>query len=55
MPVLFGGELDDAGLTIVVNVAVLAGAYAVTSYGIVPMMRWALVRMVVQIGDTLRL
>ncbi|HSG78298.1 MAG TPA: hypothetical protein VLD62_01865 [Acidimicrobiia bacterium] len=55
VPILFGGELDHAGLVVLANVGVLAATYLVTSYGLVPMSRWALVRMVGQIGDTLRL
>jgi hypothetical protein len=55
LPLLFGGELDEAGFVIVANLVILAVIYLMTSYGIVPMTRWATVRLFVEIGETLRL
>lgn len=55
IPIIFGGEFDDALWIILGNLALLAVVYVVTSYGLVPMSRWAVVRLFVQLGDTLRL
>ena len=55
LPLLFGGELDEAAFVAGANLLILGVVYLATSYGIVPMARWATVRLFVQIGDTLRL
>jgi hypothetical protein len=52
LPALFGShQLVDTTGTIAINLAILAGAYVVTSYGLVPMTRWALAQTVRQLGD----
>ncbi len=55
LPAVFGGQVGDAGVVAIANAALLGAVYVVTSYGIVPMTRWAGVRLVVQLGDTLKL
>jgi len=41
IPLLFGGQWRSAIGTAVLNVALLGAIYVVTSYGVVPMTRWA--------------
>jgi hypothetical protein len=55
LPIVFGGEVGDAGWTVLANLTILGAVYVITSYGLVPMSRWAAGRLVVQLGDTLRL
>lgn len=50
-PVLFGGRLGQGMLAAAVGGGVLVVVYLVTSYGMVPMTRWALGRAVRQAGD----
>ena len=44
LPLLFGGDLRGAAAAVVGNAVTLAVVYVVTSYGIVPMLRWAVVQ-----------
>lgn len=55
LPAIFGGQFADAMVVAGVNLALIGVVYAVTSYGLVPMSRWAVVRLVVQLGDTFKL
>ena len=55
LPIVFGGEVGDAGWTVLGNLAILGAVYVITSYGLVPMSRWAAGRLIVQFGETLRL
>ncbi|HEX6312725.1 MAG TPA: hypothetical protein VF152_14010 [Acidimicrobiia bacterium] len=41
IPLVFGGQWRSAVVTALVNVGLLAAIYVVTSYGLVPMTRWA--------------
>lgn len=41
LPVVFGGDLASAAGAVVGNAVLLAVAYVVTSYGLIPMLRWA--------------
>jgi hypothetical protein len=41
IPLLFGGQLGSAATTALANAVLLSGIYLVTSYGLVPMTRWA--------------
>ena len=50
LPLIFGGQQRSALVTGLVNVTVLAGIYLVTSYGLIPMTRWALGQTGRQIG-----
>src|SRR5690606_37240267 len=55
LPLLFGGQIGAAAVTAATNLAVLAVVYLVTSYGLVPMTRWALGRTIQQLGAVLGL
>ena len=55
LPVLFGGQVRSAGATAAGNVALLGVIYLVTSYGLVPLTRWALGQTIRQIGTVLDL
>lgn len=55
LPAVFGGQVRDALWVAGANLVLVAGIYLVTSYGLVPMTRWAAVRLVRQLGDTLTL
>ena len=53
LPLVFGGDLPSAAAAVVGNAILLALVYVVTSYGIVPMVRWSLgqtARHVVAVG-----
>jgi len=50
LPLLFGGQFGAALATLLGNLAVLGAVYLVTSYGIIPMTRWALGQMFRQLG-----
>lgn len=49
LPLVFGGQLVSAAVTAGGNLALLGVIYAVTSYGLVPMTRWAAVRLTRQL------
>ncbi len=61
LPALFAGlgttnaVVEDAGFMVIVNVLLLAGAYVVTSWGLVPMVRSSLVQLGRQIGQIMTL
>ena len=51
LPLVFGGQWASALTTMLANAALLGLIYVVTSYGLLPMTRWALGRMVRQFTD----
>lgn len=56
LPVLFTSDrLVDGTSTVIGNLLILAVTYVVTSYGLVPMTRWAIGQMFRQLGDLLNL
>jgi hypothetical protein len=55
VPLLIGGELGSAAATIAGNLALLGVIYLGTSYGIIPILRWATARIARQLGSTLGL
>ncbi|MEO6988338.1 MAG: hypothetical protein ABI239_06795 [Aquihabitans sp.] len=55
LPLLFGGQVGAAAITLLGNLVVLAVIYVVTSYGLIPMTRWALGRTIQQLGAVLGL
>lgn len=50
LPLIFGGQVSSMAAVAGFNLAILGLVYVVTSYGIVPMIRWASVQTVRQIG-----
>jgi len=55
LPLAFGGQVVSAAVTAGVNLLILAAIYLGTSYGVLPMLRWAFIRLWRQLGDILRL
>jgi hypothetical protein len=55
LPLLFGGQVGSAAATMVANLTLLAVIYLVTSYGLLPLTRWAFVQTIRQIGAVLDL
>lgn len=55
LPLVFGGQVVSAAVTALGNLALLGLIYLVTSYGILPMSRWAGVRLVRQLGSVIGL
>jgi hypothetical protein len=55
LPLAFGGQIVSAAVTAGVNLALLAAIYLGTSYGVLPMLRWAFIRLWRQLGDILQL
>lgn len=55
LPLVFGGQVLSAGVTAAGNLALLGLIYLVTSYGVVPMTRWAGVRLGRQLGSVVGL
>ncbi|CAN5630742.1 hypothetical protein BH10ACT1_BH10ACT1_40780 [soil metagenome] len=55
LPLVFGGQLGSAALTAGFNVALLGLIYLVTSYGLIPLTRWALGQTARQVGTVLDL
>ncbi|MBX3284588.1 MAG: hypothetical protein KF703_04520 [Actinobacteria bacterium] len=55
LPLLFGAQAGSAVATAAANAALLGVIYLVTSYGLVPLTRWALGQTVRQIGAVLDL
>jgi hypothetical protein len=55
LPLVFGGQVGSAAGSFVGNLALLVGIYLVTSYGVVPMTRWALSQAQQQVGTVLGL
>ena len=55
LPLVFGGDAGQSAVVVAANVLVLAAAYLATSYGVVPMTRWAMSRLIAQVGATVGL
>ena len=55
LPLLAGGQRLTALNTLVGNLVLLGLIYATTSYGLLPMTRWAVRRLVLQVGDVFNL
>jgi len=55
IPLVFGGQWRSAIVTAAVNVGLLAVIYFGTSYGVVPMTRWALTQMTRQVETVVTL
>ncbi|MGH2801275.1 MAG: hypothetical protein ACRDLO_11540 [Solirubrobacterales bacterium] len=55
LPLIFGGQLASAAVTIAANLAVLAVIYAVFVYGLLAIVRWVLVRLAGQLASSLGL
>ncbi len=55
LPLVFGGQEADALAVVAGNLLLLGLIYAGTSYGVVPMSRWALARAAGQLGSLLAL
>jgi hypothetical protein len=55
LPVAFGGQVVSAAVTAGVNLLLLLAIYLGTSYGVLPMLRWAFIRLGHQLGDILQL
>ncbi|HLF41060.1 MAG TPA: hypothetical protein VI854_06245 [Acidimicrobiia bacterium] len=55
LPLVFGGQLVSAAVTALGNLTILAVIYLVTSYGLVPMTRWAAVQLRHQLASVLGL
>jgi hypothetical protein len=55
VPAVFGGDLGRAGGVVAVNLGLLGLIYVVTSYGVIPISRWAVIRAARELGSTLML
>lgn len=55
LPVIFGGEVVPALSTVAANLVLLGGAYVVTSFGLLPMLRWSVVRIARELSGILGL
>jgi len=55
LPLVFGGQVVSAAVTAVGNLALLGIIYLFTSYGVLPMTRWAGVRLGRQLGSVVGL
>ncbi|QXC62838.1 hypothetical protein KSP35_08685 [Aquihabitans sp. G128] len=55
LPLVFGGQLGSAALTAAFNLVLLGVIYLATSYGLVPLTRWALGQTARQVGAVLDL
>ena len=55
IPLVFGGQWRSALATAAINVGLLAAIYVVTSYGLIPMTRWAAGEMVRELNAVLGL
>ncbi len=55
LPLMFGTQVGSAVLTAVMNIVLLAAIYLITSYGLVPMTRWAFGQTKRQLGTVLGL
>ena len=54
-PAVFNQQFAQAAAILAANVVILAGTYAVFSYGLVPLTRWATARMFRELGELLGL
>jgi hypothetical protein len=55
LPLVFGGQLGSAALTVAGNLTLLGIIYIATSYGLVPMTRWGVIYVARQLGSLLNL
>lgn len=55
LPLIFGGQLGSAALTIAANLLLLALIYAIFVYGLLAILRWVLARLAGQLGSSLGL
>jgi hypothetical protein len=55
LPLIFGGQLGSAALTVAINLLILAVIYAVFVYGLLAILRWVLVRLASQLASSLGL
>jgi hypothetical protein len=55
LPLIFGGQLTSAAVTIVANLALLGVIYAVFVYGLLAILRWVLGRLAGQVASSLGL
>lgn len=50
LPLIFGAQVGSATVILVLNLVILGLVYLVASYGIIPMIRWAIGQMLRQLG-----
>lgn len=50
LPLVFGGQVASATATAAANLGLLGGIYLATSYGLIPMTRWAAAQLAGQLG-----
>lgn len=55
VPAVFGGDLGRAAGVVAANLGLLGLIYVVTSYGVIPITRWAIIRAARELGSTLML
>lgn len=55
LPLIFGGQLTSAAVTVGVNLAILALIYAVFVYGLLAILRWVIARLAGQLASSLGL
>jgi len=55
LPLIFGGQLGSAALTIAANLLILALIYAIFVYGLLAILRWVLARLASQLRSSLGL
>ncbi len=55
LPLIFGGQLGSAALTVAINLLILAVIYAVFVYGLLAILRWVLIRLASQLASSLGL
>jgi hypothetical protein len=55
LPLIFGGQLGSAAVTIAINLGVLAVIYAVFVYGLLAILRWVLGRLAGQLASSVGL
>ncbi|HEY8582855.1 MAG TPA: hypothetical protein VIL49_07900 [Capillimicrobium sp.] len=53
LPVIGGGQLGSAGLTVVANLTILAVVWVVVGYGLLSILRWSLTKLVGQLAGSL--
>lgn len=55
LPLIFGGQVGSAAVTVVANLTLLGAIYLVASYGLVSMTRWAYAQTTRQVGTVVGL
>jgi hypothetical protein len=55
LPLIFNGDTSDAELIAIGNLVLIVLVYFTTSYGLIPMVRWATLRIFRELGATVRL